>query len=163
MKIKHYDFPKKRIKTILNGVIEQDDDIIMESPSNFTVKTDKAPSPSELVDLEFANKCVKHLKSNTIVLVKNQQLLGMGCGQTSRVDACEQAIAKAIKMGFSLQGAVMASDAFFPFPDCVELADNAGITSVIQPGGSIKDNMSISYCNQNDMSMVFTGNRHFKH
>jgi phosphoribosylaminoimidazolecarboxamide formyltransferase/IMP cyclohydrolase len=113
--------------------------------------------------LLFATKCAKHLKSNTIALAKNGQLIGSGCGQTSRVDACRQAIAKAQAFGFDVAGSVMASDAFFPFPDCVEIADKAGITAVIQPGGSIRDNESISYCDENDMSMVLTGVRHFRH
>jgi phosphoribosylaminoimidazolecarboxamide formyltransferase/IMP cyclohydrolase len=128
-----------------------------------TPATNRKPTDQELNDLIFANKCVKHLKSNTIVLAKNNQLLGMGCGQTSRVDACNQAIAKAKGFGFELQGCAMASDAFFPFPDCVEIADKAGIRAVVQPGGSIKDQLSIDYCNDNDIAMVFTGVRHFKH
>ena len=115
------------------------------------------------MDLEFANKLVKHTKSNTIVIAKDGQLLASGTGQTSRVDALRQAIHKAESFNFDLNGAVMASDAFFPFPDCVEIAHNAGITAVVQPGGSIKDVQSIDYCNSVGMSMVFTGNRHFKH
>ena len=114
-------------------------------------------------DLLFASKICKHTKSNTIVLVKNKQLLASGTGQTSRVDALKQAIEKAKEFNFSLQGAAMASDAFFPFPDCVEIAHKAGITSVIQPGGSIKDNLSIDYCNEHQVAMVMTGIRHFKH
>jgi phosphoribosylaminoimidazolecarboxamide formyltransferase/IMP cyclohydrolase len=125
--------------------------------------TEKIPSSQEYTDLIFANKIVKHSKSNTIVLAKNNQLLASGVGQTSRVDALNQAIEKAGKFGFDLNGAVMASDAFFPFPDCVEIASKAGITAVIQPGGSIKDQNSIDYCNTHNMSMVFTGTRHFKH
>ncbi|NNK81798.1 MAG: bifunctional phosphoribosylaminoimidazolecarboxamide formyltransferase/IMP cyclohydrolase PurH, partial [Flavobacteriaceae bacterium] len=121
------------------------------------------PSESEIEDLLFASKICKHTKSNTIVLAKNKQLCASGTGQTSRVDALNQAIHKATSFNFDLQGAVMASDAFFPFPDCVEIADKAGITSVIQPGGSIKDQLSIDYCNDNKMAMVFTGTRHFKH
>ena len=117
----------------------------------------------ELEDLLFASKIGKHTKSNTIVLAKNKQLCASGTGQTSRVDALKQAIHKATSFGFDLSGAVMASDAFFPFPDCVEIADQSGITSVIQPGGSIKDQLSVDYCNENDMSMVMTGTRHFKH
>jgi len=113
--------------------------------------------------LLFANKLVKHTKSNAIVLVKDQQLYASGTGQTSRVDALKQAIEKAKSFGFNLEGAVMASDAFFPFPDCVEIAGNEGITAVIQPGGSIKDNLSIEYCNTHQMAMVMTGIRHFKH
>ena len=114
-------------------------------------------------DLYFANKLAKHTKSNTIVLVKNQQLLASGTGQTSRVDALNQAIHKAKTFNFDLQDAVMASDAFFPFPDCVEIAGNQGVNAVIQPGGSVKDNLSIDYCNNNNIGMVFTGTRHFKH
>jgi phosphoribosylaminoimidazolecarboxamide formyltransferase/IMP cyclohydrolase len=116
-----------------------------------------------LEDLIFASKICKHTKSNTIVLAKNKQLCASGTGQTSRVDALNQAIHKAKSFGFDLKGAVMASDAFFPFPDCVEIADKAGITAVIQPGGSIKDELSIDYCNANNLAMVFTGTRHFKH
>ena len=118
---------------------------------------------SELEDLIFASKICKHTKSNTIVLAKNKQLCASGTGQTSRVDALRQAIDKAQSFEFKLDGAVMASDAFFPFPDCVEIANKAGITAVIQPGGSIKDQLSIDYCNENQMAMVFTGTRHFKH
>ena len=125
--------------------------------------TKLAPSTVEVSDLEFANKIVKHTKSNTIVLAKNKQLLASGTGQTSRVDALQQAIAKAKNFGFDLKGSVMASDAFFPFPDCVEIADKAGIKTVIQPGGSIKDQESIDYCNEHGMAMVITGFRHFKH
>jgi len=117
----------------------------------------------ETDDLLFAVRCVKHLKSNAISLVKDRQLVGMGCGQTSRVDALNQAILKARHYGLSLKGAVMASDAFFPFPDCVEIADEAGITAVIQPGGSIKDQESIDYCDQHGMAMAITGIRHFRH
>ena len=126
-------------------------------------RTNNKPSDSELEDLMFASKICKHTKSNTIVLAKNKQLCASGTGQTSRVDALRQAIEKATNFKFNLDGAVMASDAFFPFPDCVEIADNAGISAVIQPGGSIKDELSIDYCNENEMSMVFTGTRHFKH
>jgi phosphoribosylaminoimidazolecarboxamide formyltransferase/IMP cyclohydrolase len=113
--------------------------------------------------LIFANKCVKHLKSNAIVLAKDRQLIGMGCGQTSRVDALKQAVTKAKAFGFDIEGSVMASDAFFPFADSVELADQAGVKAVIQPGGSVKDQDSIDYCDAHDMAMVFTGTRHFKH
>jgi phosphoribosylaminoimidazolecarboxamide formyltransferase/IMP cyclohydrolase len=116
-----------------------------------------------LEDLLFASKICKHTKSNTIVLVKDKQLFASGTGQTSRVDALRQAIEKATNFGFDLNGAVMASDAFFPFPDCVEIANKAGVGSVIQPGGSIKDQLSIDYCDKNNVSMVFTGIRHFKH
>lgn len=163
LKIKHFDLQKKTYKSLLNGVITQDLDASQETIENFEARTDKKPTDAEMKDLVFANKCVKHLKSNTIVLVKNDQLLGMGCGQTSRVDACRQAILKAKHFGFDLQGSVMASDAFFPFPDCVEIAHTDGITAVVQPGGSIKDQLSIDYCNKNGVAMVFTGVRHFKH
>ncbi|MEO1518803.1 MAG: bifunctional phosphoribosylaminoimidazolecarboxamide formyltransferase/IMP cyclohydrolase [Bacteroidota bacterium] len=163
LRIKKFDIQPRMFKSLLNGVIEQDTDLRTESSDDLKVVTQKIPSAEETRDLLFANKCVKHLKSNTIVLVKGQQLLGMGCGQTSRVDALKQAIVKARHFGFDLAGAVMASDAFFPFPDCVEIADEAGITAVIQPGGSIKDQLSVDYCNNNDLAMVMTGVRHFKH
>ena len=160
---KEVALPAKQFRTILNGVLEQDKDLITDQKSNFETRTKTEPTAQELNDLEFANKLVKHTKSNTIVLAKNGQLLASGTGQTSRVDALRQAIHKAQSFDFDLQGAVMASDAFFPFPDCVEIADKAGITAVVQPGGSIKDQLSIDYCDQAKMSMVFTGNRHFKH
>lgn len=160
---KEVELPKKQFRTILNGVLEQDKDFLMETPVDLTPQTTVKPTPEEITDLLFANKLVKHTKSNTIVLAKNKTLLASGTGQTSRVDALQQAIHKAKTFNFDLNGAVMASDAFFPFPDCVEIADNAGIKAVIQPGGSIKDELSIDYCNAHNMSMVFTGNRHFKH
>tara|TARA_B110000037_G_scaffold39279_1_gene48535 strand:- start:27189 stop:28718 length:1530 start_codon:yes stop_codon:yes gene_type:complete len=160
---KEVELPTKQFRTILNGVLEQDKDTITDKKENFETRTTAAPTAQELVDLEFANKLVKHTKSNTIVLAKNGQLFASGTGQTSRVDALRQAIHKAESFNFDLSGAVMASDAFFPFPDCVEIAHNAGITAVVQPGGSIKDKLSIEYCDGVGMSMVFTGNRHFKH
>ena len=160
---KEAELPKRQFRTLLNGVLEQDKDFKSEVKSDLENRTEAAPSENEIEDLLFANKLVKHTKSNTIVLAKNKQLLASGTGQTSRVDALRQAIHKAQSFEFSLAGAVMASDAFFPFPDCVEIADNVGITAVIQPGGSIKDTLSIDYCNDHNMSMVFTGNRHFKH
>lgn len=160
---KEVALPTKQFRTLLNGIIEQDKDLLTEDKSNFTPKTTKVPTEQEITDLIFANKLVKHTKSNTIVLAKNGQLIASGTGQTSRVDALRQAIEKAKSFGFDLQGAVMASDAFFPFPDCVEIAYNAGITAVVQPGGSIKDELSIDFCNKVGMAMVFTGNRHFKH
>ena len=163
LKIKHYNLAPKNYKTVLNGVIEQDADITNAATETLNMVTNVKPTEEELKDLIFANKCAKHLKSNTIVLVKDQQLLGMGCGQTSRIDACNQAIEKAKKFGFDLEGSVMASDAFFPFPDCVEVAFNAGIKAVIQPGGSIKDQLSIDFCNEHNIAMVLTGVRHFKH
>jgi phosphoribosylaminoimidazolecarboxamide formyltransferase/IMP cyclohydrolase len=153
----------KSFRTLLNGVIEQDKDMKTETTNDLQTVTKVAPTEAEKRDLIFANKLVKHTKSNTIVLAKNNQLLASGVGQTSRVDALKQAIVKADSFGFSLKGAVMASDAFFPFPDCVEIAHKAGISSVIQPGGSIKDKDSIAYCDANGLSMVMTGTRHFKH
>lgn len=150
-------------RTLLNGVIEQDKDTKTEVAADLKTVTTASPTEAEIKDLLFANKLVKHTKSNTIVFAKNGQLLASGTGQTSRVDALRQAVTKAQSFGFSLKGAVMASDAFFPFADCVELANEAGITAVIQPGGSIKDKDSIDYCNAHGMSMVFTGTRHFKH
>jgi len=153
----------KSFRTLLNGVIEQDKDHKTETVADMQTVTKTAPNADELRDLTFANKIVKHTKSNTIVLAKDNQLLASGVGQTSRVDALKQAISKAQSFGFDLKGSVMASDAFFPFPDCVEIAHNAGITAVIQPGGSIKDKDSIAYCDANGVSMVMTGTRHFKH
>jgi phosphoribosylaminoimidazolecarboxamide formyltransferase/IMP cyclohydrolase len=155
--------PEKQFRTMLNGVLEQDRDLSMEDRSMMNSVTVKKPTADEFTDLEFANKVVKHTKSNTIVLAKNKQLLASGVGQTSRVDSLKQAIEKARNFGFSLTGGVMASDAFFPFPDCVEIADKAGITAVVQPGGSVRDKESIDYCNEHKMSMVVTGIRHFKH
>jgi len=160
---KSTSFPKRQYKSILNGVLEQDKDLKTETIDDMETVTAKAPTDKERIDLVFANKAVKHTKSNTIVLAKNEQLIASGVGQTSRVDALKQAIKKAGEFNFDLNGAVMSSDAFFPFADCVEIANKAGITAVIQPGGSIRDNDSIEYCNENNMSMVFTGIRHFKH
>ena len=150
-------------KSLLNGTIVQDYDLKTESKEELEVKTSKAPTADEVEDLIFAAKVCKQSKSNTIVLTKEGQLLASGVGQTSRVDALNQAIEKAGKFGFDLNGAVMASDAFFPFPDCVEIAHKAGITAVIQPGGSIKDQDSVDYCDANSLAMVMTGVRHFKH
>lgn len=155
--------PTKLIRTLLNGIVEQDKDSITETKTNLTTVTKVEPTPQQIKDLLFANKLAKHTKSNTIVLVKNNQLLASGTGQTSRVDALRHAISKAQSFEFDLKGAVMASDAFFPFADCVEIAHKLGIDTVIQPGGSIKDKESIEYCDDNGMSMVFTGTRHFKH
>jgi len=160
---KKVELPIKQFRTVLNGVLEQDKDLKTANATDFVTATKKEPTAAEITDLEFANKLVKHTKSNTIVFVKGQQLLASGTGQTSRVDALKQAIVKANAFGFDLNGAVMASDAFFPFPDCVELAGQAGISAVVQPGGSIKDQDSIDYCNANNMSMVMTGIRHFRH
>ncbi len=150
-------------RTVLNGAIVQDRDLKIETAGDLTVVTELKPSENNIADLLFANKLVKHTKSNAIILVKNRQLLASGVGQTSRVDALNQAIEKAKNFNFDLEGSVMASDAFFPFPDCVEIADLSGVTAVIQPGGSIRDKDSINYCNQHKMSMVTTGFRHFKH
>ena len=141
----------------------QEKDFVTDSKEDLKFVTEKKPNENEIDDLLFASKIWKHTKSNTIVLAKNNQLISSGTGQTSRVDALNQAIDKAKKFNFDLEGAVMASDAFFPFPDCVEIAFQNGISSVIQPGGSIKDKLSIDFCNSNSMSMVMTGNRHFKH
>jgi phosphoribosylaminoimidazolecarboxamide formyltransferase / IMP cyclohydrolase len=153
----------KQFRTILNGVLEQDKDLKTETKDILQVVTEKLATANEIEDLIFANKIAKHTKSNTIVLAKNKQLLGSGTGQTSRVDALKQGLNKAKAFGFDLKGAVMASDAFFPFPDCVEIAGKEGISAVIQPGGSVKDKDSVEYCNKNEIAMVFTGIRHFKH
>ena len=153
----------RQVRTALNGYLVQDKDMKSEIKTDLTPCTDVKPTESQIDDLLFANKLVKHTKSNTIVLVKNGQLLASGTGQTSRVDALNQAIHKANSFNFDLNGAAMASDAFFPFPDCVEIADNAGIKAVVQPGGSIKDQLSIDYCNAHGLAMVMTGVRHFKH
>ena len=158
-----FKFPEKNFRSLLNGVVEQDRDWKTDLIADMRQVSKLEPSKQEKIDLEFANKIVKHLKSNTIVLAKNKQLLAAGTGQTSRVDALKQAIEKAGAFGFDLKGSVMASDAFFPFPDCVEIAHNAGITAVIHPGGSINDEKSIAFCDNNNMSMVLTGTRHFKH
>ena len=161
--LKNTELNKQQLRTCLNGVLNQDKDNITDSISNFKTCTKKSPNSSEIKDLEFASKICKHTKSNTIVLAKNLQLISSGTGQTSRVDALKQAIEKSNNFKFDLNNSVMASDAFFPFPDCVEIAHKNGISSVIQPGGSIKDNLSIEYCDKNNISMVLTGTRHFKH
>ncbi|MBW3545607.1 MAG: bifunctional phosphoribosylaminoimidazolecarboxamide formyltransferase/IMP cyclohydrolase PurH, partial [Bacteroidetes bacterium] len=153
----------KQVKTLLNGYLVQDKDTLAEKAADYKTVTQTAPSESELRALEFAVILAKHTKSNTIVLARDGQLIASGVGQTSRVDALKQAIAKAESFGLSLDGAVMASDAFFPFADCVEIAHQAGIKAVVQPGGSVRDGESIEFCNKNGMSMVFTGIRHFKH
>lgn len=157
------ELPETLVRTCLNGVLVQDKDSKTDTKEDLNPVTDKKPTSEEIEDLIFASKLCKHTKSNTIVLAKNKQLCASGTGQTSRVDALNQAIHKAKSFEFDLEGAVMASDAFFPFPDCVEIADKAGIKSVIQPGGSIKDQLSIDYCNENGLAMVMTGTRHFKH
>ncbi|MDE6317108.1 MAG: bifunctional phosphoribosylaminoimidazolecarboxamide formyltransferase/IMP cyclohydrolase, partial [Muribaculaceae bacterium] len=153
----------RQFRSVLNGTLVQDRDTAVETPDMLKTVTRKAPTTEQVTDLLFANKIVKQSKSNAIVLAKNGQLYASGIGQTSRVDALRQAIAKAHSFGFELHGAVMASDAFFPFADCVEIAHEAGITAVIHPGGSIRDNDSVEYCDAHDMAMVTTGIRHFKH
>src|SRR5690606_2390576 len=154
---------KKQFKNLLNGIIEQDRDLKTDSFQDFKEVTERKASDQEKNALLFASKVAKHTKSNTIVLAREGQLLASGVGQTYRVDALNQAIEKAKAFGFNLNGAVMASDAFFPFPDCVEIGHKAGISAVIQPGGSIKDQDSIDYCNKNNIAMILTGFRHFKH
>ena len=154
---------EQKFRSLLGGVLVQERDRAVEEVENLAIATHTEPSVEEIRDMIFANKLVKHSKSNAIVLAKNSTLLASGIGQTSRVDALKQAILKAESFGFSTRGAVMASDAFFPFADCVEIAHEAGVAAVIQPGGSIRDAESIDYCNRNNLSMVITGTRHFKH
>ncbi len=163
LKAKNFYFPAFQFRSALNGALYQEKDSVTETPEQLEFKTDTKPTNEQIEDLLFANKIVKHTKSNTIVLAKNKQLVGSGTGQTSRVDALKQAIEKAKSFDLPLEGAVMASDAFFPFADSVEIAHKAGIKAVIQPGGSIRDKDSIEYCNKNGVAMVFTGIRHFKH
>lgn len=163
LKLNDFELPAQISRTLLNGVLVQDRDNKTDRSDDFKVVTEKAPTTTEIQDLVFANILVKHTKSNAIVLTKDKQLIGSGTGQTSRVDALKQAIEKARTFKFDLKGAVMASDAFFPFPDCVEIAHESGITAVVQPGGSINDKASIEACNKNKMAMVVTGTRHFKH
>lgn len=163
LRLKSFPDSKKQFRSLLGGVIEQEADLKTDSVDDLKTVTQRAPSPAEVRALLFASKVCKHTKSNTIVLANEDQMLASGTGQTSRVDALKQAIEKARAFGFDLKGAVMASDAFFPFPDCVELAWKAGITAVIQPGGSVKDKDSIAFCDNHDMAMVFTGTRHFRH
>lgn len=160
---KHVALPDYSFRSLLNGIAYQDKDLSSETEADMKPVTKKIPEKNELGDLVFANKIVKHTKSNTIVLAKNKQLLASGVGQTSRVDALKQAIEKAGTFGFDVKGAVMASDAFFPFPDCVQIAHEAGINTVVQPGGSVRDADSVEYCDLNNMAMVVTGIRHFKH
>lgn len=160
---KSIDFQSVQFRTVLNGILWQDKDAYHENASELKVVTNRNPKPDEVENLIWANRVVKHTKSNAIVLAKSFQLCGIGTGQTSRVDATKQAIGKAISFGFDLSGAVLASDAFFPFSDSVELAHRAGVTALIQPGGSLRDNETIEFCNAHNMSMVFTGHRHFKH
>ena len=163
LKLKDYAINSRSFRSLLNGVVEQDTDLRQETIADLETVTKVAPTPDQVSDLLFASIAVKHLKSFAFALVKDKQLIGMGCGQPSRVDALKQAITKAKAFGFDLNGAVMASDAFFPFPDCVEIADKEGIKAVIQPGGSIKDKLSVDYCDEHGMAMVMTGHRHFKH
>ena len=163
LQAKSFDFQPKQFRTVLNGVLQQDRDLKTESSENFRVVTRVAPDNTQEKDLVFANIIVKHSKSNAIVLVKGKQMVGSGAGQTSRVDALKHAIEKARSFGLDLGGAVMSSDAFFPFADSVEIAHKAGIVSVVQPGGSVRDEDTIEYCNEHGLSMVFTGIRHFKH
>lgn len=158
-----FEFPPRQFRSMLNGMIVQDKDLKTETKDDLRVVTEKAPTEQETADLVFANKIVKHTRSNAIVLAKNKQLVASGVGQTSRVDALKQAIAKAREFHFDLSGAVMASDAFFPFADSVEIAHQAGITAIIQPGGSVRDQDSVDYCQKHGLAMVFTGTRHFKH
>lgn len=160
---KETEMPAVQYKTLLNGVVAQDIDLKIETEEDLKPVTERKPSEDEIKSLLFANKLAKHTKSNTIVLAKDGQLFASGVGQTSRVDALKQAIAKAKNFGFDLNEAVMASDAFFPFPDCVEIASKEGVKAVIQPGGSVRDQESIDYCNTQNMTMVTTGTRHFKH
>jgi len=161
--IRDVELPTTQVRTCLNGILFQDKDNVTDTKEHLTNVTNLVATPEQVEDLLFASKICKHTKSNTIVLAKNKQLCASGTGQTSRVDALRQAIEKANSFSMDLNGAVMASDAFFPFPDCVEIAKNAGIAAVIQPGGSIKDSLSVDYCNENQMAMVTTGIRHFKH
>ena len=163
LKKKNVKLDKLSFRTILNGVLCQEKDLLTDKENNCKIISNLDPSEQQMNDLLFASKICKHTKSNTIVLVKDNQLLASGCGQTSRVDALNQAIQKASHFGFKLDGAVMASDAFFPFPDCVEIAGKAGIKAIIQPGGSKNDQLSIDYCNNHKLAMIFTGIRHFKH
>ena len=157
------DMPAQTFRSVLNGVLVQERDAKVETPEDLKTVSKAEPTAEEVEDMLFANKIVKHSKSNAIVLAKGKQLIASGVGQTSRVDSLRHAIEKAGSFGFSLQGAVMASDAFFPFPDCVQIAHEAGVTAVIHPGGSIRDKESVDYCDANGVSMVTTGFRHFKH
>ena len=160
---KEVKLPKLQFRSALNGVLVQDKDLRIETEADLTQVTEKAPTAQEVEDMLFANKIVKNSKSNAIVLARGKQLIASGVGQTSRVDALKQAIEKAKSFNFDLNGAVMASDAFFPFPDCVEIADKEGIKAVIQPGGSVRDDLTFQYCNEHGVAMVTTGIRHFKH
>lgn len=163
LQLNEFDWKSTTVRTALNGKLVQDRDSLITTKNDFSIVTTTPPTESELDDLAFANILVKHTKSNAIILAKGKQLLASGTGQTSRVDALNQAIEKAKKFDFDLNGSVMASDAFFPFPDCVEIADHVGVKAVVQPGGSIKDQLSVDYCNEHKLAMVMTGHRHFKH
>jgi len=163
LRLKKDCYARQTVKTALNGYLLQDRDMHTEDAGDFRTVTDKAPTQDEISDMIFANKIVKHSRSNAIVLAKGKQLFASGIGQTSRVDALRQAVAKAKSFGFDLKGAVLASDAFFPFADCVQIASQEGISAIVQPGGSVRDQESIDECNKSNISMVFTGYRHFKH
>ena len=163
LRLKQDLYDRVVVKSVLNGRLVEERDLHSETADDFQTVTTKAPTQTEINDMIFANKVVKHSRSNAITLAKGNQLYASGIGQTSRVDALRQAIEKAKSFGFDLNGAVMASDAFFPFNDCVKLAHEAGITAIVQPGGSVRDQDSIDCCNQLGISMVFTGYRHFKH
>lgn len=163
LQLKNQLVAKQSIKSALGGYLMQETDSETLNTEGWNNITLRKPTTSETEDMLFAVRVIRNLKSNAITLVKDKQLIGSGAGQTSRVDALKQAIAKAVNFGFNLKNSVMASDAFFPFPDCVEIAKSAGIEAVVQPGGSIKDKDSIEYCNKNNMTMVLTGKRHFKH
>jgi len=163
LKINQFIWPETQVRSILNGTLTQDSDAVIIGKESLDLKTERTLTVQETNDLIMANIIAKHTKSNAIALVKDGRLLACGTGQTSRVDALQQAVDKAKRFGLSLKGSVMASDAFFPFPDCVEIAASEGITAIIQPGGSIKDQLSIDACNRLNVSMVFTGHRHFKH
>ncbi|MDP4711871.1 MAG: bifunctional phosphoribosylaminoimidazolecarboxamide formyltransferase/IMP cyclohydrolase [Saprospiraceae bacterium] len=163
LKLSAFELPSMQYRTLLNGFIGQDRDHRQESMHDLRVVTELEPDEAIVDDLLFANICAKHLKSNAIALVKDRQLIGIGCGQTSRVDATRQAVEKAKSFGFDLEGAVLASDAFFPFPDSIDVAQRAGVRAFIQPGGSVKDQECIDFCNSNQLAMVVTGVRHFKH
>ena len=161
--LKESILPFKTLRSCLNGILVQDRNSKTDRIEDLRPVTKRKPTSKENEDLLFASKISKHTRSNTIVLAKNNQLLGSGTGQTSRVDALHQAIHKAKTFDFDLKGAVMASDAFFPFPDCVEIAAENGVKAIIQPGGSVKDQLSIDACDHKEIAMVFSGTRHFKH
>ncbi len=163
LRLKDWHYPARSYRSLLNGTITQDTDLHKHATPDWKTATTAQPTAAQTEDLYFANKCVKHLKSNAIALVREGQLIGIGCGQTSRVDALRQALLKARSFGFETAGAVLASDAFFPFGDCVSIAHEAGVAAFVQPGGSVRDQESIDFCNEHGLPMVFTGVRHFKH